>query len=133
MHPIASPTEFFAEIAFAEIALPLLTLFVATLTSLAAILDFFTFAPLTEIFVNRHYGFSSFSPEDCQRPGRTRIPFCGQLKMSRHERAAGSVEEQSGSTGNHLVVLKGSHGTSGRPGAVAHSGTTDPARHSMPK
>src|SRR5215472_5931515 len=128
MHPIASPTESFAEIAFAEIALPLLTLFVATLTSLAAILDFFTFAPLTEIFVNRHYGFSSFSPEDCQRPGRTRF-----LLRATKERAAGSVEEQSGSTGNHLVILKGSHGTSGRPGAIAHSGTTDPARHSMPK
>src|SRR5215469_8173570 len=89
-----------------EIALPLLTLFVATLASLAAILDFFTFAPLTEIFVNRHYEFRSFSLEDCQRSGRTRIPFCGRPKMSRHERAAGSF---------------------------AHSGMGDTARHSMPK
>jgi hypothetical protein len=48
----------------AEIALPLQTLFVATSTSLPAILDFVTFASVTEVFVNRHYGFNSFSPAD---------------------------------------------------------------------
>jgi hypothetical protein len=51
MHPITSVTELFA-----EIALALLTFFVATSTSLAAV----TFVPLTELFVNRHYGFNPF-------------------------------------------------------------------------
>src|SRR5215470_17400334 len=75
MHSITSPTE-----PYAPDRLTLADFIVATLASLAAILDFFTFAPLTEIFVNRHYEFRSFSLEDCQRPGRTRIPFLRATK-----------------------------------------------------